>query len=194
MSFAVLLVTNNKNKKKILIGIVFSLFISFLSLFILFGRLFSYLGVDFVQYLVSANIRILRTVDNTLLAWLVQIIAGFFGPFPNFNRINDFEIMETGGVFLKVIISLLLWMGVLMIVKRFNYKYYPIVVYVVVNLLVVLLYGKTLDMRYQLVCLPLMLPVIAYAFQDAGKKIARGLVYYAYILFAVGIILAYNHR
>jgi hypothetical protein len=194
MSFAVLLATNNKNKKKILIGIVFFLFISFLSMFILFGRLFSYLGVNFVQYLVSVNIKVLRTVDNMALAWPVQIIAGFFGPFPNFNRIHEFEIMETGGVFLKVIISLLLWMGVLMIVKKFNYKYYPIVLYVVVNLLVLLLYGKTLDMRYQLVCLPLMLPVIAYALQEAGKKIARGLVYYTYILFVIGIILAYNHR
>jgi hypothetical protein len=193
MSFAILLMTNRKNKKKVLLIIVFFSIISFFLLFILFSYLFSYLGINFIQFLTRQNGRVLRSISSPILVWLLQIVAGFFGPFPNFNRAG-FVIMETSGALLKVFISLPLWIGVSKIIKSFNYKYYPIVVFVIINLFVLVIYNKTFDMRYQLVCFPLMLPIIAYTFQNVSRRITHGLLNYGYILFSIGLILAFNNR
>jgi hypothetical protein len=90
-----------------------------------------------------------------------------------------------------MLISLPLFAGIWHIVKSHNYRYYALMAYIGMGLIMLVLSGVSLDMRYQLTFYPIMLVVIAYAFQE--WKIKK-LTYYFYALLSGGLIIVYNFR
>jgi len=194
LSFLVLLMSNNKNRKTMILFILISFILGFLAMFSLFQVLFGYYGRTFVSLLQRFNERQLEKFGSGHFGWFIQILAALFGPFPNFNRTEYFMIMTNSGILYKMILSLPLWVGVWRLIKNFNYKYYPIIVYILLNSVVIAMYGKTLELRYQMPYFPLMLPVIAYTIQNWKWKLTYKIEAAGYPFFVLALIILYNMR
>jgi hypothetical protein len=184
-----------KSKKTIFYIILIGAVLGFWATIILFNYIFYYLKREnFFETFVLANDRLSRLLGNIYFGWFIQIVAGLFGPFPNFNRAGTNEIMENSGLLLKQMLSLPLWIGVYQLFKDFAYKYYPILIYILASLLIIGIYGKTLDMRFQLTYFPAMLIVIAYAVQKWKNNIFYKLAFCTHTVFSICLIFLYNGR
>jgi hypothetical protein len=134
--------------------------------------------------------RLSRSSGGVLLKWFTLISSALIGPFPNFNQTADFGIIHNGGLLFKVLFSLPLLAGIGYIIKNFKYRSYALLVYCSIGMLMLVLSGVSLDMRYQITFFPLMLPFAAYAVQ---RKL-NSILYYCYIALSLGLIVVYNNR
>jgi hypothetical protein len=158
---------------------------------IIFFTLIIPFSFSFMEMLLMQNQAFIQTFGSTAFFRFILFLAMLFGPFPNFSRTpGSYGIMHNSDLLYKVILSFPLWIGAWKIFKTFNYKYYAMVIYVILGLLAITLYGMSLNFRYQVTSYPLMLPIIAYAFNRKIKKNH----YYSYMLFSVAIIMMYNNR
>jgi hypothetical protein len=188
ISFLILLMSNSKNRKKILLVLLAIMIIGSMSLNIIFSYIFPFSLAHIIEV---AVVRALAKSNNLFFAFSVGIAAALVGPFPNFNRAGILAILYNSGILFKMLISFPLLAGIWYIVKSYNHRYYAMVAYIGMGLIMVVLSGVSLDMRYQLTFYQIMLVVIAYAFQE--WKIKK-LTYYFYALFSVGLIIVYNFR
>jgi hypothetical protein len=187
LSFIILLLVKARNAKMVLNILFIGFFASIISLNILFTYIFPF---SLEHVLAVASYRLSQSGSSSSTAWITQIISGLVGPFPNFNRAVAYGIIHNSGLLLKLIYSFSLWVGIWYVLKTLNYKYYALVAYIIMGMVMLILSGVSLDMRYQITFFPLMLPIIAYAFQQRIKKI----FYYGYTVLSVVLIIAYNAR
>jgi hypothetical protein len=189
ISFFVLLIANPKNGKRLLNMMFLSCFIAV----ILLNTIMTYLfGLSFEFILKVTYYRFRHMSGNIFLNWTVMIISAFIGPLSNFNRSVQYGIMHNSGLLYKTFISYPLWVGVWHIVRTYNVKYYAIITYIVMGVIMLILAGVSLDMRYQITFFPLMLPILAYALQKYKGR--NKILNYSYIILSVGLIILYNHR
>jgi hypothetical protein len=194
ISFVILIMANSKWRKNIFIVLFILLIAGTICMKILFSYIFP-VSLESLLFRVIAN-RANGISNNLIISFAVLIATSLIGPFPNFsNAIQDggerYWIVYNSALLFKVIVSFYILVGIWRIIKTYNFRYYSILAYIGMGLLLLVLSGVALDMRYQITFYPIMIPIIAYAFK--GRKISN-LLYSFYIIVSSGLVILYNIR
>jgi len=123
--------------------------------------------------------------------WMIHGIAAIFGPFPNFTRMVQYGIYHSSGLLLKCILNLFAFTGVVFAIKRFDYRYYPLVLYLLMGIFMLLGSGTSLDMRYHVTFLPALIILAAYSLNTVRIK---NIVLWGYCALSCVVIALYNLR
>lgn len=121
---------------------------------------------------------------------LIQTLAGLFGPFPNFNRLVAYGLYHSSGLLFKSILSVFLMGGIFYVYKNNKYRYFPISLYYVFGLLMLILGGVALDMRYAITFYMGYIILSCYGMLKLNNKYIISLVQ----IMSIGIIFLYNSR
>ena len=131
-----------------------------------------------------------NTMGSEITGSLVQVGAALIGPFPNFFRLRQYALLFSGGILLKSILNIFLFIGVWKVIKNLNYRFYPLVLYSLFGIISVIFAGVALDMRFVITFFPLMILVSLYAIKGMQKTY----VFYTYLSFLVILTAYYNVR
>lgn len=121
-------------------------------------------------------------------AWAIQGVAAVFGPFPNFNR--TVGIYHSSGLLLKCILNLFACTGIVYVIKRFDYRYYPVALYLIMGIFM-LFVTAALDMRFHVTFFPALILLVAYTL-DTVK--IRNVILWGYCACICVVITLYNLR
>ena len=186
ISLIIALTINSKNKKIYLIGIISALFLVGVLLPFVVNNL---MDADLGQVTKTAEHRIsIRGYKGAFYSQIVPLLSAIFGPFPNFDRVGDYAIIHSLTPFMKCFFSSMFVMGLYSIVRYLKEDYVPLVAYIFFSILMTVMSGVSLDMRYHLTYFPFFL-MISFNFI---KK--RKLLDYSYIFMAIGLIYFYSTR
>ena len=179
-------ITTDSNKKKVLrfliiCGICSPIFANYI--------LESFTGNSFEKINTIAQTRN-SVMGSGITGSLVQMCAALIGPFPNFFRLGQYALLFSGGILLKSILNIFLFIGVWKVIQNLNYKFYPLVLYSLFGIISVILAGVALDMRFVITFFPSIILVSLYAIQRMWKT---G-IFYAYLSFLVIVTVFYNVR
>jgi hypothetical protein len=128
---------------------------------------------------------------NGSLRWITQGIAVLFGPFPSMNRTVQYGLLHSSGLLLKMFLNFFMIVSLITIIRTYDYRKYPLLVYFLTSAMMLILSFVAFDMRYQITLFPLMMPLIAYAIQNVRLK--KGM-FFMYCLFVIGLVFFYNAR
>lgn len=179
-------ITTDSNRKKILTFLVICGISSPISANYI---LESFTGISIEQIMTVAHARN-GAIGSGIMDSLVQVFAALIGPFPNFFRLGQYALLFSGGILLKSILNIFLFIGVWKVIQNLNYRFYPLVLYSLFGIISVILAGVALDMRFVIPFFPSMILVSLYAIQGMRKT---GFFYF-YLSFLVIITVFYNVR
>ena len=179
-------ITTDSDKKKILrflliCGICSPIFANYI--------LESFTGISIEQIMTVAHAR-KGSVGSGIMDSLVQVFAALIGPFPNFFRLGKYALLFSGGILLKSILNVFLFIGVWKVIQNLSYKFYPLVLYSLFGIISVILAGVALDIRFVITFFPSMILVSLYAI----KGIRKTGFFYAYLSFLIIVTAFYNVR
>jgi hypothetical protein len=189
LSLLTIIFTNENNKKAILIfffsGILFSSAILSLLLPTLTGYTYEQIvkGTDIIQGRIHA-------ISNVFTASLYPTVSTFLGPFPNINRTNMGGFMYGFALLLKNFFSPYFLSAIYSIIRNCSYRFYPILVYITGNLMLVLITRSALDIRFHITYIPFFFLLIFIP----QKFIFKGYKYYIILLLIIVIISVYAAR
>lgn len=188
LSLLTIIFTNENNKRTVIkvafLGILLSGFILSLILPVLTGTTYEHvLNVADNRY---AKIKSSSFLVSTLLPYISMSL----GPFPNMDRIDGKGFMYGFALFLKDFVSPYFISSIYGIIHNYSYRFYPILFYIVCNLIMLPISGAALDIRYHITYIPFffLLVMAPYNF------IFKGYRYYAIMLTVVLIISFYSTR
>ena len=189
LSFFICLISNDKNGKYIMKLLGFGSLIGF---FLLSFILLTLFGRNLEAFIAIAEYRTGQVSEGvgSIGQWIIGFLAIFFGPFANFSQLSEYAIVHSSGVLLKSVLGFPIIMGIIYYTKNFSYKFFPLLVYFILNSLMVVLVGVSLDMRYQIPFYPMVIPYAAKFIQD--KSFSQTFYYYILLLFL--LIWFYNLR
>lgn len=189
ITYLVLFLTNEKNKKLFLklifIGFIGGFFAIDLILHLLYGIS--------LEQITSGTESRTTNVDQSIGSggkWFLQIVALFLGPFANFAKFSNYSSPDSTGTLMKGILGFPLLIGLFYSIKNYDLKSYPLLTYFIANATMLVFIARCLDFRYQIVLYPLTLPFIAQALQT--KKLNK--LFYTYCVFLFIILGFYNYR
>lgn len=187
LSLLVIVFTNENNKKAVLklafLGILFSSFILSFLLPLL-------TGISYEHILTVTDRRMAKTQVGTLAATFFSSISTILGPFPNMDRTNSKGFMYGFALLLKDFLSPYFISAFYSIIRNYSYRFYPILTFIVCNLMLVLVGGVALDIRYHVTYIPFffLLVLVPHDFIFKGYK------YCIILLVIVFVISVYSHR
>lgn len=140
-----------------------------------------------------AAARIGRT--PTLIDQGVLIISGVIGPIPSFSYKsgNDSALLQTAGNFVKIILSVFFLTGSLKILREKKVIFYPLLLFIGLNIFMLVSVAASLDHRFIYPFLPAYFIVLAYGFDDIKKRGSMKTLI-PYLCFVTALIIAYNIR
>ncbi len=141
-------------------------------------------------YLV-ADSRMERSGGSGIVGWIVHGSAAFFGPFPNFNRLGQYGFYYSSGLLLKCLFGIFAFVGSLSVLKRFEYRYYPIVLFLFMGIFMLLGSGTSLDIRYHITSFSAFVILAAYCLDTIDL---RKYVFYIYVIVSCAVVVMYNLR
>lgn len=131
----------------------------------------------------------------TYLDYTIMTISGLIGPFPSFNYSegNDSALLQTVGNFLKLFLSFFFLTGVYQIFKLKKKEFYPIIIFIALNIVMLVSVAASLDHRFLFPFIPVYFIVVALGF-DTNIYPARLRNVTFYLIFITTLILGYNLR
>ena len=124
------------------------------------------------------------------ITWVISSLATVCGPFANFSRMAEYSMVHGAGCLLKGVTGFPLLWGVWRSLREMQWRYYSLAVYFFIHVLMLILAGVSLDMRYQLTLFPLTMPFTALAL--GRRRLPR-----AFAVYCLGLLLLtilYNGR
>lgn len=182
------LIAANCNKKRLLYMILLGSVLGVLLLDVIMKAVFN---IPLEQILATSEGRSESISMNGSLRWITQGIAVLFGPFPSMNRTVQYGLLHSSGLLLKMFLNFFMIVSLITIIRTYDYRKYPLLVYFLTSAMMLILSFVAFDMRYQITLFPLMMPLIAYAIQNARLK--KGM-FFMYCLFVIGLVFFYNAR
>lgn len=189
ISFFICMIGTEKNGKGLMRLMILGAVGGALSLSILLSILFGRNLDVFLSIAANRTGQVSEGVGS-IGSWVIGFLAVFLGPFPNFSKLSEYAIVHSSGVLMKGVLGFPILMGMIYYSRKLITKYYPLLVYFLMNTLMVVLVGASLDMRFQIPFFPLALPYAARYLQD--RKLKLYFLYYIAILFI--LIFFYNRR
>lgn len=184
----VVLISNDYNKKKILFLFIGGSFLGFILMDSILGFLYNKSLED-----------VLATTDHRsesmssmggYASFLINGLSVLVGPFPNFSKASEYAIVHSSGVMMKVILNFFALLGIWHTIKKYDYKFFGILVYFIMNFMMLVMAGVALDMRYQIILFPILMPLIATMIQN-NRHVLLFLLYCFFLFFIIGF---YNNR
>lgn len=188
--FLLLLYCNEKNKKSaILVSLIFCI-ILLVTLNIIISTLTrGTVTMDHVYQV--AESRMSRSGGLDIVGWLIHGLAAFFGPFPSITRTGQYGIYHSSGLLLKCLLNYFVFLGIYHVVRKYNYYFYPIILYFLMGLIMLLGSGTSFDIRYHITFFPALILLVAYELQN-GKL--HKFLFSLYSIISIIVISLYNLR
>lgn len=188
MVFITSLYVNGHNRKRVWIVILVAcaVVVSFLDVII-----YNFANIEMEHIYEVTEKRMAKSGGLDTTGWAIQSIAAIFGPFPNFTRTAQYGIYHSSGLLLKCILNLFACTGFVCVIKRFDYRYYPVALYLIMGIFMLLGTGTSLDMRYHVTFLPALIVLAAYTL-DTVK--IRNIILWGYCTCVCIVIAFYNLR
>lgn len=119
---------------------------------------------------------------------IISVLAGVLGPFPNFDRPSEYAFMHSVFAFISCFMHIYFLVAIYKVIKNNQYIYYPMILYVIMTIVMNIVSGVTLDMRFHITYMPFffILAVPNMRFKPL-RDISFGCV-------VVAIFLAYSTR
>jgi len=146
-------------------------------------------GISIEQVLATAAWRN-DQMGNEVSGQSIQILSALIGPFPNFTRSVQYGIYHSCGLLFKDLMSFFCLHGIISTITQKNYTFYGPSCYYLMGLLMLVVGGVALDMRYAITFYPAFIILLLYGLQKRQNK-------YLTILFnfiIIGVIIIYNQR
>lgn len=180
------LTANYKHKKSYLLFIFISAIVGFYFLPMILDT-FMGRSQELADQIVTFRFR--GRIDGFMSSMLPSI-AGFFGPFPNLDRLGTSGLVFVASLamFVKSILSLWFVIGVYKIVTHYKAEYYGMLVYVLSTILMLMQSGVTLDMRFHFTYLPFFFPICFIGFNK------QAYINYGYLMIIITFIILYASR
>ena len=188
LSYIALLCSNKYNRKRI---IFIATIAGGLLLCILPAVILSFTGISMELVARVTESRLARTSDSVSMQWLIQILASIIGPFPNFTRTAQYGIYHASGLLLKCFLGFFACVGVWGILRKLDYSFYPVVLYMLMGCLMLIMSGVALDMRYHVTFFFAFVVLMIKGFQMYAYK---KYLYYLYIALSMSVVCFYNLR
>ncbi len=118
----------------------------------------------------------------------VPLLAGLIGPFPNIDRSSLYAIMNSLPVYIKMTLSFSFILSLYSIVKKVDYRFIPMVFFIVFNIWMTIIAGVSLDLRYHITYLPFFF-IITTTFYKRRK-----LYDMLYLSITVLLVLVFSSR
>lgn len=186
LTFIFLIILNKNNRKKILwIAII----VGGLSPVFADLVLQKVIGVS-LEHILAVTTARNGLINSEVSGPIIQIIASLFGPFPNFFRIAEYGILFSSGILLKSLMNVFFLIGGAKVIYQYDYTFYPLLLYALFGLSLLIVGGVALDMRYTIT---FYVPFLIISFVGMGTSKARHF-FYAYLPFIIILIFYYNVR
>lgn len=177
-------ITQNNKKKIMFLGILSVLLMNVLLPFVI-----GLMGADSDSVMATADARMSAKESSAGVSMVLPFVASLFGPFPNMNRTDSYGFIHSYGLFLKCGLSFFFLYGVWHKLKEIDIRWIPIIVFIFCNILMLIIAGTTLDMRYHITYIPFFFLLALNTMQFCKYK------YYSfYLIFVLLLILIYNTR
>lgn len=178
---------NENNRKRILV-------LSFLGSIVFFicanVILVTFAGVSLDDVEATSSNRMSGSTGTGIFGWILQVLSALIGPFPNFLKTAGFGIYYSSGLLLKSLTSIFVLVGCVRIIKNLELYLYPILLYLIMGVAMLVISSVAFDMRYHITFFPAYVILLFYGFD----KIKYYTSYILFTLVAVTIIVAYNLR
>ncbi|MBP3455560.1 MAG: glycosyltransferase family 39 protein [Alistipes sp.] len=187
--FIASLYVNEHNRKSVWIVVLVAcaIGVAFLEVII-----YNFSNIEMEYIYVTAEKRMEESVGLGTTGWLIESVAAAFGPFPNFTYAVQYGIYHSAGLLLKsIFLNLFACAGIVYVIKRFDYRYYPLVLYLIMGIFMLLGTGFSLDMRFHVTFFPALMVLVAYAL-DTVK--IRNVILWGYCACMCVVIALYNLR
>ena len=182
----VVLTINNRNKKT-----YFVLMIA--------GTIFVFLIADFVfEHVMGVSLEFILRVSenrfnkasegNAAYASYLPILAAIFGPFPVLDRPALFSIEYSPAVFIRDALGFSCFACIYSRIKALDIRFLPLIIYIFMSILMLVLAGVTLDMRYHITYVPFFFLMAVPYIKN------RGIWDIGYLLLMIVIIYFYGTR
>lgn len=184
ISLIVSITITEYNKKVYLSVIVFSLFFTGFLLPLILEQ-FMQVSLDDIMDVAERRYDAANSGVNTSI---VSTMSGLLGPFPNFDRQGSYAFIHSMALFMKNAFNIFFFFGIYHIVKSQEIKFYPVLIFVSLSIMMVIIAGVSLDMRFHITYLPFFYIIAINAFK---KHIA---IDFSFLLLMLAIIYIYSTR
>lgn len=185
LSLLVCLVITQNNKKKIMfLGVLSVLLMNVLLSFVI-----GLMGTDSDSVMATASARMSAKESSGGVSLVLPFVASLLGPFPNMNRTDSYGFIHGYGLFLKCGLSFFFLYGVWNKLKKIDIRWIPIIVFIFCNILMLIIAGTTLDMRYHITYIPFFFLLVFDTMQVYKYK-----YYFFYTIFVLVLVFIYNTR
>lgn len=150
------------------------------------------LGVDNA---VMVSHRLGRTPNS--LDYFIMFLSGLIGPFPSFDFSvgNDAGLLQTLGNFYKLFCSYFFIIGLIQILRNKMKEFYPILFFILFNIVMVVSVAAALDHRYLYPFIPVYFIVIGLGVKQFSQKRPKGFLHIGtYLILISVLIISYNLR
>ncbi len=150
--FIIILTMTHKNKKLYFIIIILALTTFQVAIPFIIEKV---IGVSLDIIIKTATWRIEKTsAGQASYAGYLPFLAAVLGPFPVFDRSAIYSIEFSQAVFVKDVLGLSFFLGIYDKIKRLDIVYLPLLIYILFNIVMMIMAGVTLDLRYHMTYLP----------------------------------------
>lgn len=182
------IVFTNENNKRTIIKLAFFLLLFSGTILSVLLPILTGMSFEHIQW-VTGN-RMSRVRADSLTMALFPSLSLFLGPFPNMDRTNITGFMYGFSLLLKDFISPYFISAIYGIIRNFSYQFYPLLVFIICNLMMLLVSGVTLDIRYHITYMPFFFLLVMAPY----KFIFKGYKYYVILSMIVIVIGIYSTR
>lgn len=126
--------------------------------------------------------------NDAFITKFVLYAASVFGPFPILDRMGMYAFMLSLTPFQKCFFSMAFVYSLVSIVRKVRFEYFPILIYIVLSIYMLILGGVSLDMRYHLTYYPFFL-ICTFNFYRKHKYMD-----WIYLFAVVVMIFIYGSR
>lgn len=130
------------------------------------------------------------------LDYFALIVSGLIGPLPSFEYTagNDSALLQTVANYIKVMLSFFFLIGTVEIIRGKESIYYPILVFISLNVVMLVVTAATFDHRFLFPFIPIYFIIVAEGFDKVknNEKYLRKSPLYFLMTFV--LILSYNLR
>lgn len=178
---------NENNKKRILLLLFLGSIVFFICANVI---LVAFAGFSLDDVVTTSTNRMSGSTGTGMLGWFLQVLSALIGPFPNFLKTAGWGIYYSSGLLLKSLTSIFVLLGCIRIIKNLEMYLYPILLYFIMGIAMLVISSVAFDMRYHITFFPAYVILLFYGFD----KIKSYTSYILFTLVVVTIIVAYNLR
>lgn len=187
-SLICIIIVNEQNKRTIVKSAFFAILFTFPILTFLLPLITGGITLEHILW-VTGN-RMDSMQGSFLTKLIVPPFALLFGPFPNLDRMNSSGFLYAYSLFLKDFLSIYFLSSFVQIIKAYKYEYYPILTFVFCNMLMLIVAGVSLDIRYHLTYIPFFFLICMVPHEYGVNKTLKTYIFLCLCI----VIYAYAHR